>query len=119
VKFAVSCVRWEDAQRCLEHYDLEKWGGVVRRGTWRERHDGREHDTVPSSWVELELEWDEIPQLEAHVRQFHPPGRPYFRGLVLNRGRTGDAVTHRRTLRWFVGPEIPPWCITIYDTWMD
>jgi hypothetical protein len=125
MRFAVGSARFEtDAQECLDHYQLERWGGVVRRGMWRERHtDGlgnvREHDTVPGSWVELELEWDELPRFEAHVRQFHPPGRPHWRGLVLCRGRTGDAVTHRGILRWFVGAEIPPLFITSYDTGMD
>ena len=121
MKFAVSSVRHEmDAQECMDRYQLGSWGGVVRSGTWRERHqDGREHDSIEDSWVELDLEWDELPRFEAHVRQLASEGRPAFRGLVVARGRTGDAQTYRGTLRWFVGPEIPPWSLTIFDSYMD
>ena len=122
MKFAVSSVRFDDAQECLEHYGLEKLGGVVRRGTWmwRDRPADDYHESVEDSWVELDLDgFEQLEELLAHVRPLAPTTRPRFRGILVN-GAPG--VRHEGApggRRWFRGPEVPPWRVTLCDSWMD
>jgi len=120
VKFAVSSVlHCEDARKCLEHYELEKFGGVVREGTWMCRRGPADeyYESVGNSWVELDLDFKQLEELLAHVRQLAPKDRPGFRGIVVNGPRHHEHGPGGRM--WFRGPEIPPWSVTIYDTYMD
>lgn len=121
LKFAVSSVLYDDAAECLARYELEKFGGVVRRGQWmsRCRPEDDYHESVEDSWVELDLEFGQLEELLAHVRQLAPVvrGRPWFRGVVVNGPRHHEHGPGGR--QWFRGPEIPAFCVTIYDTYMD
>lgn len=118
-RFAVSSVRFDDARECMERYQLEKFGGVVREGTWmcRSRPADDYHESVKGSWVELDLELAQLEQLLAHVRQLAPTTRPRFRGILVNGPRHHEHAPGGR--QWFRGPEIPAWSVTICDSWMD
>lgn len=123
MKFAISSVRFTDAQECLERYELEKLGGVVRHGTWVFRQspaDEYYESSEDYSWVEVELDgFEQLEELLAHVRQLAPTTRPRFRGILVN---GAPDVRHEGApggRRWFRGPEVPPWRVTICDSWMD
>ena len=120
MKFAVSSLRHcEDARKTLEHYQLEKFGGVVREGTWmcRDRPADPYREIVGDSWVEIELEFGNLAELLKHVRQLAPKDRPGFRGILLNGPRRHEHGPGAR--QWLRGPEKPEWSVTIHDDYMD
>jgi len=121
VRLAVRSVRLEGAAKTLELYQLGRFGGVVRQGAWRERYlDHESHDSVEDEWVEVELDVQQLLELEAHVRQLAPAGRPGYRGLLIGPERTGDVVEYRPgRRRWFEGDERAPMRATIVDDYMD
>jgi hypothetical protein len=119
MKFAVSSVRFDDAAECLAHYELEKLGGVVRRGTWMSRRSPADpyHESVEASWVELDLDFAQLEELLAHVRPLAPTTRPRFRGILVDGPRHHEHGPGGR--QWFRGPVLPAWYVTLCDSWMD